>query len=165
VCHANHSHGFIIRDLRVLGERPLGRNCKSGVIANSDCTYVCIAIFQAKRQHRYRRARRGRFTKGADLPGVDPLFGPDTPRVDASAYSVHRTEQRRTPHGLPPGSSPVLMTADLLVVRREADAVWIRYLFFGDDDFEFATRIPPIHVGRQTPAPVSALPPSTLSGA
>ena len=52
--------------------------------------------------------------------------------------------------------SHVLMTADLLVVRREADAVWIRYLFFSDDDFEFATRIPPIHVGRQTRASISA---------
>ena len=164
MCHANHSHGFIIRDLRVLGERPLSRNCKVRRNREPSLTYVCIGIFQAKRQHRYRRARGGRFTKGADLPGVDPLFGPDTPRVDAPILFIGPGKGRRLT-GCHLDPSPVLMTADLLVVRREADAVWIRYLFFGEDDFEFATRIPPIHVGRQTRAPVSALPPSTLSGA
>ena len=102
---------------------------------------MCIAIFQAK-QHRYRRARGGRFTKGADLPRDRPPFLGLTPLGWTRApilFIGPSKGGRLTGCHLDP--SPVLMTADLLVVRREADAGWIRYLFFGDDDFEFATRI------------------------
>jgi hypothetical protein len=40
---------------------------------------------------------------------------------------------------------------ELLMIRREQDAVRIRDLLFGDDDFKFTARIPPIHIGRQLP--------------
>jgi hypothetical protein len=141
VCHANHSHGFIIRDLRVLGERPLGRNCK--VRRNREQRlYICV----------YRNLSSQAAAPGTVVPGEVGSRRDGPPRDRPPFLALTPLGWTRAPilfigpskggrlTGCHLDPSPVLMTADLLVVRREADAVWIRYLFFGDDDFEFATR-------------------------
>ena len=75
--HANHSHGFISGILRVLGgKRPkLPGQAQSRTVA----TYVCIAIFQAKRQHRYgggRAAASGRVPERRGVRSADRSLPP-----------------------------------------------------------------------------------------